>query len=72
MNQAELILNREGEIYHLGLKPGQLAERILLVGDPARVHRIGQLLARHWEVEPVVRVGEAEADQDKREAKDRE
>ncbi len=34
---SELIINEDGSIFHLHLKPGQLAERIILVGDPARV-----------------------------------
>lgn len=37
MNKAELILSPEGEIYHLKLKPGQLATNIITVGDPKRI-----------------------------------
>ena len=37
MNQAELILTSKGEIYHLKLKPGQLAPNIITVGDPKRI-----------------------------------
>jgi uridine phosphorylase len=32
-----LLLNKEGRIYHLNLKPDEIAENIVLVGDPARV-----------------------------------
>jgi len=35
-NTTELVLNSKGAVYHLNLKPGQAAETIFLVGDPAR------------------------------------
>ncbi|MCK9300786.1 MAG: nucleoside phosphorylase [Bacteroidales bacterium] len=35
--ESELIINEDGSIFHLHLKPEQLAERIILVGDPDRV-----------------------------------
>ena len=34
---TELALNSKGEVYHLGLLPEQLAEKIILVGDQDRV-----------------------------------
>ncbi|HAH59953.1 MAG: nucleoside phosphorylase [Lentimicrobiaceae bacterium] len=34
---SELILNSDGSIYHLHLKPGELANDIIVVGDPGRV-----------------------------------
>ncbi|KPK79139.1 MAG: phosphorylase [Bacteroides sp. SM23_62_1] len=37
---AELILNPDGSIYHLHLHPGDIAEDIILVGDPERVDMI--------------------------------
>ncbi len=40
IKQTDLILNEDGSVYHLNLKPGQVAETILLVGDPGRVHRV--------------------------------
>jgi len=36
MRKAELVLNKEGKIYHLNLAPGDVAETIILVGDPGR------------------------------------
>lgn len=36
INTTELVLNQNGAVYHLNLKPGQVAETIFLVGDPAR------------------------------------
>lgn len=35
--ETDLILNDDGSIYHLHLKPGMIARDIILVGDPARV-----------------------------------
>lgn len=37
---ASLMRNSNGSIYHLQLQPGQLAETIILVGDPQRSHLI--------------------------------
>ncbi|WP_029033023.1 nucleoside phosphorylase [Salinimicrobium terrae] len=37
---SELILNPDGSIYHLNLKPEHLADTILLVGDQNRVEKI--------------------------------
>lgn len=34
---SELIINGDGSIFHLHLRPDQLADRVFLVGDPARV-----------------------------------
>jgi len=41
-NDTDLILNKDGSVYHLNLKPGNVAENIILVGDPGRVHRVSQ------------------------------
>ncbi len=40
IRNSELILNPDGSIFHLHLKPEQLADTILLVGDPGRVEMI--------------------------------
>ena len=42
---SELIINADGSIFHLHLKPSQLADRIILVGDPGRVANV----AKHFE-----------------------
>mgnify|MGYP000777204510 CR=1 FL=1 len=34
---SELIINGDGSIFHLHLRPEQLADRVILVGDPGRV-----------------------------------
>ena len=40
IKHSELILNPDGSIFHLHLKPENLATRIILVGDPGRVDTI--------------------------------
>lgn len=42
---SELIINNDGSIYHLHLRPEQLADKVILVGDPERV----DLVASHFE-----------------------
>lgn len=37
---SELIINPDGSIFHLHLKPEQLAHKIILVGDPGRVNTV--------------------------------
>lgn len=41
-NASELILNQDGSIYHLNLRPEDIADTIILVGDPARVPRVSK------------------------------
>ncbi len=41
---SELIINPDGSIFHLHLKPEDIADTILLVGDPGRVELIGSYL----------------------------
>lgn len=40
LEASELILNKDGSIYHLGLLPEEIASTIITVGDPARVPKI--------------------------------
>lgn len=44
IKQSELILNNDGSIFHLHLKPEHISNNIILVGDPARVDSIGSYL----------------------------
>lgn len=37
---SELIINEDGSAFHLHLKPGQVADRVIMVGDPARVSTV--------------------------------
>ncbi len=34
---SELIINEDGSVFHLHLRPEQLADKVILVGDPGRV-----------------------------------
>ncbi len=43
--ESELIINPDGSIFHLHLKPEQLADNVILVGDPGRVPTV----AAHFE-----------------------
>lgn len=40
IGSSELILNPDGSIYHLALRPDEVAEIIINVGDPARVKMV--------------------------------
>lgn len=42
MLNTEFILNADGSIYHLALKPADIAEKIIFVGDPDRVASVTQ------------------------------
>jgi len=44
MKQTELIRNADGSVFHLHLLPGEIADQIIIVGDPGRVEMIGQML----------------------------
>lgn len=39
---SELIINPDGTVFHLHLHPDQLTDRIILVGDPARVNMVAE------------------------------
>ncbi len=43
--ESELIINSDGSIFHLHLKPEQLADKVILVGDPGRV----KLVSSHFQ-----------------------
>lgn len=40
ISTTDLIINGDGSVYHLNLKPEHLSDNIITVGDPTRVHRI--------------------------------
>ena len=46
-NPAELILHPDGSIYHLKIRPENLADTVLLVGDPGRVAAISAHFDRY-------------------------
>ena len=41
---SELVINSDGSVFHLHLRPEQLADNVLLVGDPDRVALLRDLL----------------------------
>jgi len=43
--ESELILNKDGSVYHLHLLPDDLADTVITVGDPDRVARV----SRHFD-----------------------
>ena len=46
IRNSELIVNNDGSIFHLHLKPGQISDDIILVGDPARVDTISLFFSK--------------------------
>jgi uridine phosphorylase len=46
IQDAELILNADGSIYHLHLQPEHIADNIITVGDPDRVERVSKYFDR--------------------------
>ncbi len=42
--ESELILNPDGSVYHLNLRPEHIAETIITVGDPDRVKAVAKYL----------------------------
>lgn len=40
--ESELIINDRGAIYHLDLRPEEIADTVITVGDPGRVHEISK------------------------------
>lgn len=43
--ESELIINKDGSVFHIHVRPEQLADKVILVGDPGRV----ALVASHFE-----------------------
>ena len=44
--ESELIINDRGAIYHINLLPEELAETVILVGDPGRVEKVSKYFDR--------------------------
>ena len=42
--ESELIINGDGSVFHIHLKPEELADNVILVGDPGRVDMVGEYL----------------------------
>lgn len=43
--ESELIINGDGSVFHLHMRPEQLADNVILVGDPGRVDMIAGYLS---------------------------
>ena len=43
--ESELIINPDGSVFHLHLRPEELADNVILVGDPGRVDMIAEYLS---------------------------
>ncbi|MBK5203818.1 MAG: nucleoside phosphorylase, partial [Prolixibacteraceae bacterium] len=44
IDSSELIINSDGSVFHLHLRPDQLSKNIILCGDPGRVDMIAEFL----------------------------
>ena len=42
--ESELIINSDGSVFHIHLKPEELADNVIMVGDPGRVDMIAEYL----------------------------
>jgi uridine phosphorylase len=42
ISETDLILNKDGSVYHLELLPKQISDTIITVGDPSRVYLVSQ------------------------------
>lgn len=42
ISETDLILNKDGSIYHLNLLPKHISDTIIAVGDPSRVYKVSQ------------------------------
>src|SRR5580658_7439388 len=47
--ESELIINSRGAVYHLDLRPEELANTIITVGDPNRVH----VISKYFEISEI-------------------
>lgn len=44
--ESELIINSDGSVFHIHIRPDQLADKVILVGDPGRVEIFRPLLEK--------------------------
>lgn len=43
--ESELIINSDGSVFHLHIRPDQLADKVILVGDPGRVSMVSSFFS---------------------------
>ena len=46
ITESELIINSDGSVFHIHIRPDQLADKVILVGDPGRVEMFRPLLEK--------------------------
>ena len=46
IGNSELIINPRGAVYHLDLRPEEIADTIITVGDPERVAHVSKYFDR--------------------------
>ncbi len=46
ISETDLILNKDGSIYHINLLPGDVADTVITVGDPDRVGQVSKYFDR--------------------------
>jgi uridine phosphorylase len=46
LDTSELVINPDGSIYHLAMRPEQLGDVVFVVGDPGRVERVSRNFER--------------------------
>lgn len=46
IGESELIVNTDGSAFHLHLRPGQVPQNVILVGDPGRVELVSSFFSR--------------------------
>ena len=42
--ESEFIINSDGSAFHIHLRPEELADNVILVGDPGRVDMVAEFL----------------------------
>lgn len=45
IGESELIINGDGTVFHLHIRPEELADKVILVGDPGRVDLVGSFFS---------------------------
>ena len=51
IGDTELIINNENRIYHLNLKKEEIADKIILVGDPSRVSQVSNKFKNFFKIQ---------------------
>ena len=45
IGDSELIINSDGSVFHLHIRPEALADKVILVGDPGRVDLVSSFFS---------------------------